>query len=103
MNPDEEDRTELEKEFETLCESVNPKIQAKLKEAMKALEEAEKLAEKHGVPFYASISPLGNSYIPNSFSKKFSELDEQFVTDVTGVYSEYDGFSSGGWVHSAVC
>lgn len=75
---------------------------------MKALREAEALADKHGVPFRSGISPLSNSYVPNSFSKsKFAALERDVVCDIAGVWGEYisdmlSGYGN-GWLHSAVC
>lgn len=95
---------ELEQAFLKEIEEVNPLIQAKLKEASKALKEAVQLAEQHGIPFQFGISPIWNSYTPYSFDAKWGDklnLDRDDY-DSMGVWenmpSEY-----GGWEHSAVC
>jgi|SRR5579859_6692601 len=98
----------LAKEFSALCEDVQEKINLKLNEASKALEEAQEIADKHGVPFGSQISPISNHYVPKNFGKtKFSKLDLEVVKEISGVWGEYIddlfGNSYGSWVHSAVC
>jgi hypothetical protein len=63
--------------------------------------EAEKLSDEHGIPFGSNISPLSQSYFPNSFREKFPDLDldSEEIQELVG-YSEY---YEGGWEHSAVC
>jgi hypothetical protein len=90
----------IEKEFEELVNAHKDEIDAKVREASKALSEAVELSEKYGIPFRPSISFLRNSYFPESFDEKFSELDSEIVSDLTGAWREY---SDGGWEHSAVC
>ena len=108
MIPDEKDEKQsaLADEFQALCESVQDQIKAKILEAHKALGEAVAIAEKHGVPFRASISPLSNSYVPRSFKKsKFRQLETDEIEEISGAYGEYmrELFDYGGWLHSAVC
>lgn len=93
---------ELEVEFQKVYEKHADQIHEQLEIASKAIAKAEKIAEKYGIPFSASVSPLGQSYFPASFPEKFRELSLNFVSDLTGAYSEYanDGC---GWEHSAVC
>lgn len=93
-----EDYSELEKTFAKVANDIIPQIEEKLAAAMKLLGEAEELSEEHGVPFYSNISPLGQSFRPESFAEKFSEVDSDVVYDLTESYGEYDG-----WQHSAVC
>jgi hypothetical protein len=98
----------LAKEFAQLCQDVGLQIKVKVAEAQKALREAEEIADKHGVPFRSSISPLSNSYVPGSFSKtKFVKLDQEVVCEIAGVWGDYIGEllggDRGGWVASAVC
>lgn len=88
----------LEQEFCSVVDSHLDEIKAKVDEASKVLKEATKLSEKYGIPFYSHISPIGQSYNPSSFSKKFPGLDEDIVSDLTASHSEYSG-----WQHSAVC
>ena len=101
---DEEHELEfsLEKEFELVYNSHIKEIESKLAIASHHLREAQALAEQYGIPFSSSISFIHNSYMPTSFDKKFGQLDQDFVSDFTGVYDPYGDYSS-GWVHSAVC
>ncbi len=94
--------SKLEAEFKETLAKVRPLIKEKLDVAMKALREAENIAEEHGVPFSSGLSPLGQSYYPKSFGKKFSKLDQDVVSDITGTWTEYYG-EFYGWEHSAVC
>lgn len=108
---DEDEKDEqtlaLESEFEKLVEKAHAKIEEEIAEARKHLNKAVALSEKYGVPFRANISPLSNSYVPDSFStSKFAELDLDTVCDISGVWGEWISellSGSGGWLHSAVC
>lgn len=93
----------LEAEFEKLVEETHEKINDKLDIAAKALREAVKISEETGIPFSSHISFLGNDYTPTSFQKLHGdkEFEEDFVSEITGVYNEYEDQS--GWQHSAVC
>ena len=92
----------LEEEFTNLVSEHKAEIEAKLKEASAALDEAVKLSEQYGIPFHSRISFLSQGYTPDSFDKKFGELDSDIVSELTDVYpgGEYGGT---GWEHSAVC
>lgn len=96
------DITALEKEFEAAVETSKELINQKLKEAKYALQEAQNIAEEYGVPFYTDISPISQSYFPKSYHKKYSELDDDFVVELTNAYDEWHAEFS-GWQHSAVC
>lgn len=91
--------SELERTFRTVAGPVMAQINAKLDEANAALSEAEKIADEHGIPFYAGISPLSQGYTPESFQEKYGEVDNDIVSDVTGCGDNSDA----GWKHSAVC
>lgn len=96
-----EEDSEHEREFRLVALEAQAKIEAKLKLASKALDEAEELAEKYGVPFHSGISPLSQSYFPTTTSEKFPEVSEDFVQEISGAYhSDYGGE---GWQHSSVC
>ena len=98
------DPAELELEFKALVESVGEEIEAKLKQAKALVREAEKLSDKYGIPFFSSVSILGENYIPESFQQKFRALKPEDVADITGVPAEEIAQSySTGWNHSAVC
>jgi hypothetical protein len=101
LDPDE-DPAKLEKEFKELCELHMKEIDEQLTIAADAIAKAEEIAEEHGIPFSSGVSPLSQSYFPATFADKFSKLEQDFVSDITGAYSEY--YNDGaGWEHSAVC
>lgn len=90
--------SELEHQFRTTANEIMNKINEKLALASKYLGEAEALADEHGIPFSSNISPLGQSYSPESFETKWEGIDKEMMQEVTGTYNEYSG-----WEHSAVC
>lgn len=90
----------LERQFRNEALLITDQIDEKLSLAMKALDEAEKLSEKHGVPFSSGISPLSQNYWPASFSDKWEDVDDDIVSEIT---SAYQGEYGDGWEHSAVC
>lgn len=90
--------TDIERQYRIACADAQRRIDEKLAIASAALDEAVAISEETGVPFSAYISPLSQSYLPNSFSEKFPELDSLFANDLAGAYGEYEG-----WQHSAVC
>ena len=90
--------SDIERAFRLAMYEAQERIDAKMSEARKALDEAVKISEETGIPFSAGISPLSQSYIPNSLSDKFPELDKSFAYEVAEAYGEYEG-----WQHSAVC
>ena len=95
--------TPLAKEFAQHCEDIRKLIAVKVDVARQAMKEACQIAEKHGVPFRAGISPLSNTYMPASFSvSKFAELDQEVICEIAEVWGDYL-FEGGGWLHSAVC
>ncbi len=72
-------------------------IDQKIVIAQEALNEAESISEKYGVPFYSNVSPLGQDYRPASFDEKWnSPIDEIDEYDLD--LPEYEG-----WQHSMVC
>jgi hypothetical protein len=93
---------DLEKEFKDLNDTIGKEIDNKINEASKLLREAVELANKHGLPFYAYVSELGQPYVPESFEEKWSDLNKEDVEELTGV-SSYDLESAYGWKHSDVC
>lgn len=82
--------SELERQFRLESRKIMIKIDKKLDAARKALREAVDLSEEHGIPFNSSISFLSQSYTPSSLSSIYSDLDKEFVTELTGAYNEYD-------------
>lgn len=92
----------LEAEFEKVVKQAHAEIDAELKKASEHLTKAVKLSEMYGVPFSARVSPLSNTYTPQTFQKKFGRVDADFVDEVTDTWDD-EGRSYGGWRHSAVC
>jgi len=90
--------SEFELAFRLASSVAQKRIDEKLAMAHAALREAVKISNETGIPFNASISPLSQSYIPVSLAEKFSDLDRDFINEITDSYGEYDG-----WQHSAVC
>lgn len=96
-----EEDSEHERQFRMVALVAKEKIEAKLAEASKALDEAEEIAEEYGVPFHSGISPLSQSYFPTTTSEKFPDVDSDFINEISDAYhSDYGGE---GWQHSAVC
>lgn len=93
---------EIEKEFTEVCAKISPQIQEKLSAAAKLINEAEALAEEHGVPFEPDddIMWCTPAYIPESFAEKFPEIDHEFVYEVANVYP---GCEYNGWQQSQTC
>lgn len=90
--------SEVERAFRLAMNEAQSRIDEKMEEAWKAVNEAVKISEETGIPFSAGVSPLSQSYIPNSLAEKFPGVDREFYSDVSGAYGEYEG-----WQHSAVC
>lgn len=124
-----EPESELEKEYKKLFDEVKPQIQAKLDLAVQAMNEAQELADTHGVPFSSPLSFFANdSYIPESFAKvreKFVENSDEEEEDYSypsdpGLQKlakivevelthtdrwegeKYDGWESDGWSYSSM-
>jgi hypothetical protein len=88
----------LQEEFEYQYKEAYEKIKIKMAEAAIALDEAVRISEEYGVPFYADVSIIGQSYKPKSFDDKFPSIDYDFVEDVTGTSANYVG-----WQTSQIC
>ena len=90
--------TDVEREFRLAVDDAHARIYAKLHEAEKLLDEAVAISEETGIPFSAGISPLSQSYLPNSLHSKFPDIDRSFANEIADASGEYEG-----WQHSAVC
>lgn len=91
---------EFQRAYRVACDAAQELIYAKCEEAAKALSEAVRISELHGIPFSSGVSFLGQSYIPSSMSEFFPEVDRDFMMEVADASSAYD---EEGWEHSAVC
>lgn len=87
----------LEKRFEQAKKTAKIEIEKQIAIAMAALNEAQKISEKHGTPFYARVSPLSQWYRPSSFDDKWHDLLNN-KDDWDLEIPEFEG-----WQHSAVC
>lgn len=92
---------EIERQFRKACAEGKKKIEKKLATAAKALDEAEELAEKYGIPFHSGVSPLSQSYYPTTTSELYPDLDREFIDSLSGAY--HSDYGEEGWQHSAVC
>lgn len=106
----------LEEDFRKVYEEATARMQAKEDEALKLVREIEAIAEETGIPFSACLSPLSQTFQPNSFHEKWGEtLNEELEKERTwgsggtykvAIFEAVTGDSPGeyeGWQHSAVC
>jgi hypothetical protein len=102
MDEQEKDMEQLEAAFQKAYDEVHDQIQLKLAQASKLIEEAVKLSEEHGVPFRPEkrLMFCKPSYIPESLSEKFPDLDTEFISEITDAYG-YGDYP--GWQQSQVC
>lgn len=90
--------SEMERSFRLALSDAQARIDAEMDKAWAAVQAACKISEETGIPFSAGVSPLSQSYIPNSLSEKFPGVEREFYSELAGAYGEYEG-----WQHSAVC
>lgn len=94
----------LEDAFREAFEENNPLIQAKLNEALAAIDEAKKIANDSGIPFkFNPNDGVESTYTPPSMRQKFGTLlkESEVIADLTEVYDEgYDGWN-GAWNSSS--
>lgn len=94
--------SKLEEEFENVYRVIADKVAiannalsdtSKHKMAVQMLNQANKLADEHGVPFHSKVVPIGNNfichlendYVPDTFFAKFQGLDPNEIARVTSV------------------
>lgn len=95
-DPDIED---LEKKFKDCVVKAEEEIKEQMEIARSAIRKAEEISERYGIPFYASCSPLGQRYKPESFDSMWVKIkDNDELMELIDFVPEYDG-----WQHSAVC
>ncbi len=106
----------IEKEFKAVYADALIRLNAKNAEAIRVISELEAICEETGIPYYASVSPLGQTYQPNNFQDKWGKLNDETVDVVSKcdgrTYKETlwekltGGESQGeyeGWQHSSIC
>lgn len=97
---------ELEKKFQETRALVQKQFEKHLNAAEKELNKAVALSEKTGIPLESSLSETYNSYVPESFFKKwkpkFSEnyIDEMLENGDLDLGEYYEGGEYGGWTKS---
>ena len=94
-----------------------PMINSHIDQALEHIKEAVSMAEKGGIPFYSSLSPLFQNYVPESYYDWKSEnqeilelIDEDDSGDIDKLMDALeieteilDLYDYAGWEHSAVC
>ena len=95
---------EIEKEFESVFNTVHPQIQEKLAAAAQLINEAEALAEEHGIPFRPKhdIMFCNPSYIPTTLREKFPEVEMDYISHLTEAYGDTE-YGYNGWQQSQTC
>jgi hypothetical protein len=101
----------LVKEFREYVNGARQLIEEKLKIAREALNQAEEISEKFGVPFYSDISFISQDYYPQTYtsilSKKGELVQENNEEEYDDILSElgiyFSDYTNTGWQHSAVC
>lgn len=88
----------IEREFRLTMIDAQARIDTELEKAWQCIQAAVKISEDTGIPFHAQVSPLSQSYFPNSRSQKFPNLDREVCSELARAYGEYEG-----WQHSSVC
>lgn len=92
--------SELERDYRKIYWSNSDRIQEKLDQASQLVKEAISISEQTGIAFDTDISLVRNAYFPRSKLIKFLDLDNEFISNITNAYNDYDSI---GWQHSAVC
>jgi hypothetical protein len=95
---------QLEEDFIKLMDDVGEQINAHMQQALKSLKAATDLADQYGLPFYAAVSGLGQSYIPYSFGTQWGALDKELVASYTEVHPDdlAERYTT-GWQLSEIC
>lgn len=90
----------IERKFRLAVTQANAEMNKHLEDASEALRKAVEVAEKYGVPFDSNISPIGNTYSPESVRSLHPKVSTDFIDSLTGTYDE-ENYEYGGWKHSA--
>lgn len=80
-----EELTELEKEFRAMVAEVRGEIERKLEHAYELIRQAEKISDTYGLPFDSKVSPLWQSYTPQTYFDKYGALDAEVAEEVCNV------------------
>ncbi len=93
----------IEDDFKVVFDAHSAEIHAAMDKALAAVQEAEALSEKYGIPFRGSVSPLRQDYIPSSLRVLFPEIDGDKLYDIGVDANISHEYHDEGWAHSAVC
>jgi len=73
----------METAYSAIKEGDGDAAQQALHAAMQAyLDEAEKIAEEHGIPFSSGVSPLSQNYMTRSFPEKWDGVSSDVANSV---------------------
>lgn len=88
----------LEEEFVSLKEETLGKIKIQIDIARTALEKAESISEKFGIPFTANISRSETVYIPLTFADLHSHLNKDWLDTINNLPKTQDEYEDdSGW------
>lgn len=93
----------LKEEFEKLVEQSKLELKKHQTEIIGHFKEIEKISEKYGVPVRIRAANWGLNYIPKNMDVKFTDLDQEVMTDCTDVYIEGSLFDYGGYWTNSGC
>jgi len=98
-----EDQKSIEAEYRKTVKKFLPKIEAKLSQAEKLINEATDIADEHGIPFYG-ICPLSQQYTPEGVPTLHDDVDcnQKLFEEITGCSPDSE-YGNTGWEHSASC
>lgn len=98
-----EEQKALEAEYRKTVKKFMPKIEAKLSQAEKLINEATDIADEHGIPFYG-ISPLSQRYVPENVPTLADDEDknQELFEEIVGCSPDSE-YGNTGWEHSSIC
>lgn len=93
----EEKINELEKEFQEIADAHRKEYQKKYKAFEDALADLEEFSERTMMPISVAVDSVYNSYIPESFTKKFEDKISEIEDDDDDLIREcfYSAFDTG--------
>lgn len=98
---EKEQEKDLEARFREAVKEAYLKINKHVAAARKELDEAVKVSEEYGIPFYPDVSPLYQGFRPRSFYEKWREVldrEDDLAYELLEGIPQYEG-----WQHSMVC
>lgn len=97
-----EKASDLEKQFLETYQTTTNEISDLIGKASAALHAAEKLADERGIPFSSHVVFNGDTYIPATLGKKWSDVSTELLDEIFDEDELSRGryFSSRGWLTS---